>query len=187
MPKMIFANPGIQFNVKEIRAFNLKNELLLGNVDIAVLLSSTGIADNLIETYEIQRSELFVCLSLSHRLAKKKVITWEDLNGENIALFDSSFMVHYLVLETCERNQVRPNIVLTSASWDFMINSTMINHAILTICPKPITDLYPLKNIVCILMEHPISWRVVLTRLRKKNYSDLESYIMDSLVQSFLK
>lgn len=187
MPEMILSNPGIQFNIKEIGAYNLKNELLLGNVDIAVLLSPTGIADNLVEINEIQRSELCVCLSPKHKLAQKNVITWEDLNMENIALFDSSFMVHHLVLESCERKHVRPNIVLTSASWDFMINSTMINHKILTICSKPIMDLYPMKNIISIPMEHPISWRVVLTRLKKNNYSDLEAYIMDSLVQSFIK
>lgn len=72
MPEMILSNPGIQFNIKEIGAYNLKNELLLGNVDIAVLLSPTGIADNLVEMNEIQRSELCVCLSPKHKLAQKK-------------------------------------------------------------------------------------------------------------------
>ncbi|MGT2744006.1 LysR family transcriptional regulator [Streptococcus phocae subsp. phocae] len=187
MPKLILENPGIHFNIKEIGAYNLKNELLLGNVDIAVLLSPIGIPENLVETYEIQRSELSVYLSPLHRLANKKIIKWQDLNNEKLALFDTSFMVHHLVLDTCERQHVRPDIVLTSASWDFMLNSTKINHNIMTICPKPITDIYQLKDIVCIPMEHPIVWRVVLTRLQKESYSEIESYIMDSLVQSFLK
>lgn len=187
MPKLILENPSIQFNIKEIGAYSLKNELLLGNIDIAVLLSPIGIPENLVETYEIQRSELSVYLSPKHDLANKKFIKWEDLTNEKLALFDSSFMIHHLFLESCERKQIRPDIVLTSASWDFMINSTIINHQILTICPKPIKDLYPMKNIVSIPMEHPIAWRVVLTRLKKKNYSDLESYIMDSLIQSFSK
>ncbi|BBE40917.1 HTH-type transcriptional regulator CynR [Streptococcus dysgalactiae] len=168
MPKLILENPGIQFNLKEIGAYQLKNELLVGNVDIAVLLSPTGIPDNMVETYEIQRSELAVCLSPRHHLASKTVITWEDLTNEQLALFDPSFMVHHLVMEACERHQVRPNIVLTSSSWDFMLNSTKINHHILTICPKPITELYQLNDIKCIPMEQPISWRVVLTRLHKK-------------------
>ncbi|MEN4336504.1 LysR family transcriptional regulator, partial [Streptococcus pyogenes] len=30
-------------------------------------------------------------------------------------------------------------------------------------------------------------WRVVLTRLRKKSYSEIEAYIMDDLLQSFFK
>lgn len=187
MPKLILENPGIQFNLKEIGAYQLKNELLVGNVDVAVLLSPTGIADNLVETYEIQRSELSVCLSPRHRLASKKVIQWEDLTDEQLALFDPSFMVHHLVLEACERHQVRPNIILTSSSWDFMLNSTKINHNVLTICPKPITELYQLKDIKCIPMERPISWRVALTRLRKKSYSEIEAYIMDDLLQSFFK
>lgn len=187
MPKLILENLGIQFNLKEIGAYQLKNELLVGNVDIAVLLSPIGIPDNMVEAYEIQRSELAVCLSPRHHLASKTVITWEDLTNEQLALFDPSFMVHHLVMEACERHQVRPNIVLTSSSWDFMLNSTKINHHILTICPKPITELYQLNDIKCIPMEQPISWRVVLTRLHKKNYSEVESFIMDDLLQSFSK
>lgn len=96
-------------------------------------------------------------------------------------------MVHHLVLDNCERQQVRPDIVLTSTSWDFMLNSTKINHNIMTICPKPITDIYPLKDVICIPMEHPVSWRVVLTRMQKESYSEIESYIMDTLVQSFIR
>ncbi len=168
MPKLILENLGIQFNLKEIGAYQLKNELLVGNVDIAVLLSPIGIPDNMVEAYEIQRSELAVCLSPRHHLVSKTVITWEGLTNEQLALFDPSFMVHHLVMEACERHQVRPNIVLTSSSGDFMLNSTKINHHILTIYPKPITELYQLNDIKCIPMEQPISWRVVLTRLHKK-------------------
>ncbi|EHI68922.1 hypothetical protein STRIC_1684 [Streptococcus ictaluri 707-05] len=36
-------------------------------------------------------------------------------------------------------------------------------------------------------MEHPVSWRVVLTRMQKESYSEIESYIMDTLVQSFIR
>lgn len=187
MPKLILENPDIQFNIKEIGAYHLKNDLLLGNVDIAVLLSPNGIPDNLIETYDIQQSELAICLSPKHSLSSKRYIYWQDLNHEKIALFDKTFMVNHLVRAAFERQQIRPEIVLTSASWDFLINSTKINHNLLTICPKPITDLYPMKDIKCIRMKQAITWKVQLTRLRKDRYSELEAYIMDSLLQSFSK
>ncbi|KHD45451.1 LysR family transcriptional regulator [Streptococcus hongkongensis] len=187
MPKLILENPDIQFNIIEIGAYHLKNDLLLGNIDIAVLLSPTGIPDNLIETYEIQKSELAVCLSPKHALASKKQIKWDDINHEKMALFDKTFMVNHLVMKACERHQIRPKIVLTSASWDFLINSTKINHNLLTICPKPIIDLYPSKDIKCISMKNPVSWKVLLTRIKKNTYSDIESYIMDNLLRSFSK
>ncbi|MEG0254748.1 MAG: LysR family transcriptional regulator [Vagococcus sp.] len=187
MPKLILENPDIKFNIKETGAFDLKNDLLLGNVDIAVLLSPTGLADNLIETIEIQKSELAVFVSPQHKLAKKKKIKWQDLDNEKLALFDSTFMIHHLLNETFERHQVHPNIILTSGSWDFMLNSTKINHDIVTILPKPTIDLYQVTDVVCIPMERPVSWKVVLTRLRKENYSKIESYIVDSLTQSFIE
>lgn len=187
MPKLILENPDIKFNIKEIGAYELKNDLLLGNVDIAVLLSPTGLADNLIETVEIQRSELAVFVSPKHKLAKKKEIKWEDLDNEKLAIFDNTFMINHLLTEAFERHKVHPNVILTSGSWDFMLNSTKINHDIVTILPKPTNDLYQVTDVACIPMSQPVSWRVVLTRLRKENYSRIESYILDSLIQSFIE
>lgn len=185
MPKLILENPDIKFNIKEIGAYELKNQLLLGNVDIAVLLSPTGLADNLIETYEIQQSELSLFASPKHKLAEHKTIAWQDLENEKLAIFDPTFMINHLLLEKFERHQVHPNIILTSGSWDFMLNSTKINHDIATILPKPTIDLYQVTDVVCIPMEKPISWRVVLARLKKENYSKMESYIIESLTQAF--
>lgn len=185
MPRLILENSDIKFNIVETGAYNLKNELLLGNVDIAVLLSPTGLAENLIETYTIQESELAVYVSKNHKLAKRKHLTWQDLDNEKLAIFDPTFMINHLLLEAFERHQVHPNVILTSGSWDFMLNSTKINHEIMTILPTPINTTYHGDDVVCILMEQPIMWRVVLARLRKENYSNVEAYIMDSLIQSF--
>ncbi|MGX7023254.1 LysR family transcriptional regulator [Vagococcus hydrophili] len=185
MPRLILENPEIKFNIKEIGAYDLKNELLLGNVDIAVLLSPTGLADNLIENYEIQRSELSLFVSPSHKLAKRQKVGWSDLDNEKLAIFDSSFMINHLLMDQFERHQVHPNIILTSGSWDFMLNSTKINHDIATILPKPTKDLYQVTDVVCLPMEKPISWQVVLARLRKDNYSKIEAYIIESLTQAF--
>lgn len=185
MPKLILENPDIKFNIVETGAFNLKNELLLGNVEIAVLLSPTGLAENLIETYAIQESELAVYVSKNHKLAKKKLIKWHDLDSEKLAIFDPTFMINHLLLEAFKRHQIHPNIILTSGSWDFMLNSTKINHEIMTILPTPINTTYQGDDVVCIPMEQPVKWSVVLARLRKENYSKVEAYIIDSLIQSF--
>lgn len=184
MPKMILDNPNIKFNIKESGAYQLKNDLLLGNVDIAALLSPTGLADNLIETYEIQRSELAVFLSPKHPLAKKKILSWKDLNHQKLAIFDSSFMINHLLMDAFERHQIHPNIILMSGSWDFMLNATKINHDIMTILPNPTNDSYNLKDVKCIKLEQPIIWKVVLARLKKENYNKIESYINDSMIEA---
>lgn len=185
MPKLILDNPDIKFIIREIGANSLKNELILGNVDIAVLLEPTGLPDNLIETFEIQHSELSLFVSPNHKLANCTEIRWSNLNKEKLAIFDSTFMINHYLNETFERLQIHPNIILTSGSWDFMLNSTKINPNIATILPNTIVSFYPSNDVKCIKINNPIPWRVVVTRLRKNTYSKIESYIIDSLVGMF--
>lgn len=185
MPKLILENPTIQFNIKEIGAYNLKNELLLGHVDIAVLLHPEGISKNIIESYEIQRSELAVFLSPKHHLAQKEIISWKELHKETMAIFDETFMIHHLLKNTFERNNIQPRIILQSGSWDFLLNSTKINQGLLSILPIPISDYYQFPDIVSIPMKEPVSWRVTLCRLKKNDYSSVEAYILDALLQEF--
>ncbi|VEI47595.1 Uncharacterised protein [Actinobacillus equuli] len=36
-----------------------------------------------------------------------------------MAIFDNTFMIHHQLMETFERNNIYPNIILESSSWDF--------------------------------------------------------------------
>ncbi|WP_314059670.1 LysR family transcriptional regulator [uncultured Vagococcus sp.] len=185
MPELILKNPKITIDVKEIGAYQLKDELLLGNVDLAVLLAPAGFNSHLVETYDIQQSELAAFFSSEHPLAKKKAIQWQDFNNQNLAIFDNSFMIHHLLSEAFGRQQVHPNIILTSGSWDYMLNATRINKEIATILPKPIHELYHVEGVTCCPIEKPVVWQVILARLKKKNYSHAESFILDSLLSTF--
>lgn len=185
MPELILKNPNMTIDVKELGAYQLKDELLLGNVDLAVLLAPAGFNSQLVETYEIQQSELAAFFSDKHALAHKKSIQWQDLNNQNLALFDDSFMIHHFLTAAFGRQQVHPNIILTSGSWDYLLNATRVNKEVGTILPKPIHDLYPIKGITCRPIEKPVVWTVILARLKKTTYSHAESFILDSLLNSF--
>lgn len=185
MPKLILDNPTINFTLKEQGAHRLKSELLLENIDIAVLLSPEGISKNIIDSFEIQCSELAVFLSPNHHLATKETIDWKDLHNEKIAIFDESFMIHHLFKDTCERNNVYANIILKSSSWDFMLNSTKINEELLTILPLPMAEQYASADFVARRMNEPIIWKVMICRLKKNNYTNTEKYIYDTLLELF--
>lgn len=185
MPKLILDNPTINFTIKEQGAHRLKGELLLETVDIAVLLSPEGISQNIIDSFEIQSSELSVFLSPKHHLAKREIIDWKDLHNEKIAIFDESFMIHHLFKDACERNNVYTNIILKSSSWDFLLNSIKINEELLTILPLPMADQYASSDFVARQMSEPIVWKVMICRLKKNNYTNTENYIYDTLLELF--
>lgn len=185
MPKMILNHPEIQFEIKEKGAFALKSELLLEQVDFAVLLEPEGISKNIIDSFTIHHSELALFLSPAHHLANKAVIEWQDLNKAKMAIFDHTFMISHQLKEAFERHNIYPNIMIESSSWDFMLSAVKLNADILTILPYPIAQQYASPDFICRKIHDPILWRVTLCRLKKNNYSTVANYIFDLLLQAF--
>ncbi|HEK9986574.1 TPA: LysR family transcriptional regulator [Streptococcus equi subsp. zooepidemicus] len=185
MPEIILENPNIHFNIKEYGANRLRQELILENVDIAILLHPERIAANTIDSFQIQESELCVFVSKNHHLANKKILTWIELHNEKLAIFDKTFMIHHLIKEKCKYSDINPQIILESASWDFLINSTRISPQLMTIIPKPTVDSYGFQDIVAIPMENPIPWKVMVSRLKKDHYSTIEEYIFNKMLEKF--
>lgn len=187
MPKLILNNPDIQFTIKEIGAYQLRHDLLSENVDIAVLLHPEGISEKIIDSYQIQASELLVFMSSKHRLATKQLLEWTDLHNEKMAIFDESFMIHHLVKAKFEQYNIRQNILLQSGSWDFLLNSTRINHELISIIPQPIAEHYPFDDVVAIPINQAIPWRLKLSRLKKSNHSQIEEHILGAILDEFSK
>ncbi|AOF53520.1 LysR family transcriptional regulator [Rodentibacter caecimuris] len=185
IPSLILNNPTINITVKEQGAFALKSELLLEQVDLAVLLYPEGISKNIIDSFAIHHSELSLFLSPNHPLANKEKIEWRDLNKQKMAIFDKNFMISHQLKEHFERHNIYPNIVIESGSWDFMLNAVKLNHDLLTILPYPIAEQYQSPEFVCRKINEPILWRVTLCRLKKNNYSTVENYIFDLLLKLF--
>ncbi len=94
-------------------------------------------------------------------------------------------MIHHLIKEKCKYTDINLQIVLESASWDFLVNSTRINPQLMTIIPKPTVDNYVLQDIVAIPMENPIPWKVMGSRLKKDNHSTIEEYIFNKILEKF--
>lgn len=185
MPELILENPNISFQIVETGAHQLKDELMLGNVDLAVLLSPTSLPSNMVESFDIQTSELAAFVSPHHALASKKQLEWHDFNQQKLALFDPTFMIHHLLKKEFERHHVYPHIILTSGSWDFLLNSTKINPNLVTILPKPLIETYPDDDVICLPINKPVVWQVVISRLKKDGYSETESYILEELLRRF--
>ncbi|MDO5055600.1 MAG: LysR family transcriptional regulator [Pasteurella oralis] len=185
IPKLILNNPTIQFSIVEEGAYLLRNKLLLENIDFAVLLYPEGIPKNVIDSFEIFRSELAVFLSAEHHLATKEIIEWKDLHNENMVIFDKTFMIYHQLKDAFERHNIYPNIIFESSSWDFLFHSAKSNKNLLTLLPMPTGEQYLSKSFICKRIRNPIPWRVTLCRLKKTAYSSVESHICDMLLKEF--
>lgn len=185
IPQLIQENPDIKFTIQEQGAFALKNELLLGNIHMATLLSPEHIPQHIVETFEIFRSELAVFCSPKHHFADREEISWRELHQEKMVIFDKTFMISQHLNERFERYAIYPNILCESSSWDFLYYCAKTNHDILTILPLTTSEFYPDKDLVSIKIKDPVLWKITLCRLKKNSYTNAESYIFDKLLSLF--
>lgn len=184
IPDLITNNPDITFKIVEEGAVPLSNKLLLGEIDIAALLYPEGISHNIIESYEIQNSELVLFMSSKHRFASKDKISWNDLHQQKVVSLSKSYMTYKLFKQQCELQNVFPNVVFYSDSWELLIALARRDHSLIAVLQKPVEKIIHFPDIVLRHMEEPVPWRATLCRLTKGHYSKLEDYILTQLLKA---
>ena len=183
LPKFILENKKVKVTILEAGAYELKKALMMNEIDIAILLDPVDLSD--VDTKVLVSDELQFYMRNSHPLANKKILSWKDLHKQSIALFDNSFMIHHLVKNAFDYHGIRPQIQITSSSWDYLLKSTL-NTDLITILPKPIYELVNKELCVCKSIETPIIWNVMLTRKKKRTYRSVETFCYQEIIDYFL-
>ena len=184
LPALIAENPHIEFDIWEIGAFGLKNSLLAKALDMAVLLMPTGIDKEQVDEYMLVEGELVAFLSTDNPIATKEVLEWQDLDGKNLSIFNNSFMINHLLLEKFSQNNISTRIKILSAHWDYLLMSVRSSNFI-TILPPTVKNLPISEDITERRFDKPILWKVVLCVTKKPHYSQLEQFVVDSIVEYF--
>lgn len=185
IPEIIQENPMIKVELNDAGAYQLRKKFLLQELDIVVLLKPTELKSEHVEQITLSKDELSVFMDIDHPLANEKNLRWSQLNGQPLAMFDSTFMVHHLLTKEFERRGVEINTVLSSTSWDFLLNATSYSN-ILTIMPSPVSDYYKDTRIIKVPFKNPIYWDVVICRPRKKHYTRVEKFTFEAIVNYFI-
>lgn len=185
MSKLIKINPTISFEIVEEGAFDLRKKLLLNELDLALILTPTNLNHLIFKEISLLKNELTAFMSVNNKLATIDKIKWNDLSGSDLALYDESFMVRQNLNKKFEATKVKPNIIVESHLWDFMLELTK-NSDFITILPSPIANHSTLDDIIEKEFHNPISWEVVLVYPFKKHYTQLEIYTRNSIVDYFV-
>lgn len=182
MPNLMVEMQDVKFNIVEKGADALTADLLTNKVDIAVLLQRHNVPNFVMESHEVERSELGLFMSKDNPLADKEgLLTWKEISEQKMALFSPTFMIHHLVKDEFKRRNLIPNIVMTSISWDFLISSIRLKDDLVSPMPLPLVKEVKLDHIVVKKMEEPIPWKVSICRNKKLTYSKLENRIFEIL------
>lgn len=184
MSLIMVINPNITFEIVEKGSFDLRKMLLLGELDLAIMITPHDLNPIVFDETEIKFDELSAFLSSSHPLAQKSELDWKDLKNENLAIFNDTFMIHHHLMKKFNSLRIRPKFALMSGSWDFLVEITRKTDFI-TILPSPIKSHFFMNDITEVKFKDPIPWRVVVLYEKKENYSRLHNYVVDSFLQYF--
>lgn len=115
--------PGCRLDLKEMVTSHQIEALDTGELDIGLLrppVDRRHYADTL-----VSREKLLLAMPTGHRLSRRKLARWRDLDGEDFIMYDSvdAKYFHDLLAVFLTRKRVQPNIVQTLTQ----------NHSILSL------------------------------------------------------
>ena len=184
LSNFIIENPDLKVDVVEVGAYELEKQLILQEVDIAILLEPTTLCKESFEEVLLAQDTLCAFMDPDNPLALEGTLSWAQLEGQPMAIFDQSFMIHHQLMREFEKQEVRPNILITSSYWDYLLRTT-IKTDLITILPSPIVDYVLDSKIAKVEMQDPVLWHVVLCRGKKKQYSKTEAHMFNYILHFF--
>lgn len=183
-------HPNIQLEIIENPSKELLYLLDNNKLDMVFTLYPNDVDRKKYDEKIIYEETLIGFMNNSHPLVSKvnketMTLSWKDIDKEQLAIFDENFFLRNYILSYYKDNSVRPNIVLESGSWDFLIENARHNDVI-TFMPSPVIDYANLNSLIYFNMDKPIPWKVSLVFPKKDAYSKIHHFVLDSLVDYFL-
>lgn len=182
--QLYIRNPQIKFEIVEEGAFELRKKLLLNELDMAILITPTGLSTAQFKEELVWQDELTAFMSSDNELANQGSITWKDLSHRNLAIFNDTFMIHHQIVSKFISQKMVPSFSLTSGLWDYLVDVTKHSDFI-TIMPAPISKVLNMEHLKEVPMVNPIIWEVVLVYPIRDYYSKIDLYVRDSLKRFF--
>lgn len=188
IPRFLLEHNEAYINIVEGGTLELREQLIDQAVQAAILVHPTELNPNAFEEYQLMRTEVAAFMSPEHPLAKKRILQWEDLQQYSFVTYNEKDKVYHLVEEKLANIGGMSNLLFTSESWDYMIESVVENKHI-AILPTIYFTRFMRRidhlGVVEKRFEDPISYIPVLARPVKKAYGSVESFVFDSILEYF--
>lgn len=188
IPRFILDNQDAYIEIVEAGTLELREMLIDQTIHAAILVDPTELKTTDFEEYQLMRTEVAAFMDPNHPLSKKRLIKWENLNEFPFITYNEKDKVYHLIEKKLKAAKTKPNLLFTSASWDYMIESVVENEHI-AILPTVYFNQFTsrIKHIGVLekRFENPISYIPVLARPVKKVYTPVESFVFDSILENF--
>lgn len=106
--------PGIQLVLVEGKTERLLSDLLHGKIDAAIISLPTD--EHVFETRALFRESFYVAVGANHALAKRDVLSDNDLKGVEFILLDEGHCFRKQALDICQGTSAKENEVFQATS-----------------------------------------------------------------------
>lgn len=154
-------NSGIELKLIEKGAYELQKSLILGEIDLAVIVSPATIEG--IYEDEIYKSSVRVWFNDQHRFNNfDKEIPLCEIFKEKIVTLPNSFMVTYQLNKLFRKSRLKPNYFLQTASWDLILNMVDNSKDLIGIIAAPIGSNYRTSHVKSREIRPNFPWNISL-------------------------
>lgn len=164
----IFAEKYKDVTLEIVEEGGLSVEKLLesGEVDVGFVVLPTQ-TDKLEEQF-IYEAPFVACLPPTHPLAKEQDIALTQLQEDPWVMFDPTFALRQVVLNSCHREQFDPTITYSTTQWDLLL--ALVREGVrVAIVPSPLAEMYSQQFCVKNISSQYIPWKIGVV-VRKDRY-----------------
>lgn len=137
-----------------------------GEVDVAFVVFPAK--SNELEVQQIFEGHFVVCLPEHHKLKDAKDISLQQLKDENWVLFDSTFALRQIVLDSCLKEGFVPKVAYSTAQWDLLIALVKEGLAVAMV-PSPLAEMFGKNIVVKEISSQYIPWKIGIA-VKKDRY-----------------
>jgi DNA-binding transcriptional LysR family regulator len=128
-----------------------------GEVDVAFVVLPAR--SNELEEQLIFEAPFVACLPKGHALKDEKQITLAQLQQDDWIMFDTTFALRQVVLESCRKEQFVPTIAYSTKQWDLLM--ALVREGLgVAIVPRPITEMVAQDLCVKEISSQYIPWKI---------------------------
>lgn len=165
-------------NLEFVQAGSIKmKELLLnGKVDIALIGSLEPINDSKIESYLLKKDSFVICISIDNKLSKEKNLNFKKLRNEQFIVLSDEYIHFRVLIDLLNKYNIESQKIYYTDEIQTAKSLIAVNLGIGIMTKMSVEDL---SGIQMINLEDDINFYVSLVTKKNHYLTDIEKSILD--------
>ncbi len=185
LSNFMLMNPDIELDIVEVGANRLINDLLHGEIELAVLIEPFD--NDLCKKTSLIESTFSLVINKDNPLSQKKVEDITELAHHPLVTLNKDFQLYDVITTAFKKRGAEPNIVFTSKQWDLLINMVRHNVDTISILPTPIVEQYAHPQLISYPIGLDRNWEILLVERKSLNKTISNKKFIDFVTEWFDK